>query len=171
MEYDIPSQLPEDHLPSPLAPSWTVIRPRVPDNLSLHCELFLFELSNSQGADSTFNIFSWISCRGFNQGIRPTPRTATQSSWLRGSWLPSGIGATWLDAQGEGTVGGLFIFYWTLSTSKPRNISVKAVADTSQSTIRSLAAQSSMAKAVAFVGETSEPWRQRDVWVSLNTHL
>ena len=106
-----------------------------PDSLSFHCELFI-ESSNSQGADSTSNIFCWISCRVFNQGIRPTPRTATQSSWLRGSWLPSGIGATWLDAQGEGTVCGLFIFYWTLSTSKPRNVSVKAMADTSQSTIR-----------------------------------
>ena len=70
------------------------------------------------------------------QGIRPTYRTSTQSSWPRGSWLPSGNRATWLDARGEGTVCGLFIFCWTLSTSKPRDILVRAVADTSQSTIR-----------------------------------
>ena len=93
------------------------------DSLSLHCELFV-ESSNSQGADSISNIFSWISCRGFNQGIRPTPRTATQSPWLRGSWLPSGNWGKWLDAQGEGTICGLFIFYWTLSTSNLRVISV-----------------------------------------------
>ena len=100
-----------------------------PDSLSLHCELFI-ESSNSQGADSTSNIFCWISCRVFNQGIRPTPRTATQSSWLRGSWLPSGNWDKWLDAQGEGTICGLFIFYWTLSTSNLRVISVQAAPKT-----------------------------------------
>ena len=78
----------------------------------------------------TSNIFSWISCGGFNQGIRPTPRATTQSPWLRGSWLPSGNWGKWLDAQGEGTICGLFIFYWTLSTSNLRVISVQAAPKT-----------------------------------------